>query len=174
MTKEYSNINPDEALYNLARKYPGGVEALALRLGRSANVLYKQLSPGVDTHHLSPDDFLRIIEMCAEVGMEDAPVPLHALCFRLGHVAVRLPSLNADLDTLYKDVLVMLSEEGAVSQGIQDAFSERGDGGNRLTAAELANIESHIERSMATLAAIRGELREKHKRDYPAPGGVRG
>lgn len=169
MTCEYKNINPDDAIYNLARAYPGGIEALAQRMGRPAQTLRKQLMPGVDTHHLSPDDFDYIIELCNEARMPSAFVPLHAKCWRLSHVAVRLPSCDTDAQELFQDVLDMLREEGEVANCIQGALSATGTSGSKVTAGELADVECHIERSIAALMKVREEVRAKHERDFPPP-----
>ena len=134
MTCEYFNINPLDALYNLARRYPGNIEALAVRLGRQAAVLRKQLAPGTTTHHLSPDDFMRIIELCVEARVPDAYVPLHALCFQLDHVAVQLPAIDTDAGELFGQILRMLREEGELAKNIQEAI-----------ALYLESLETHNE-----------------------------
>lgn len=162
MTCEYFDINPDDALYNLARRYPGGIEALALRLGRAPAVLRKQLMPSIETHHLSPDDFRSIIELCAATNVPDAYQPLHALCFSLDHVAVRLPAFERDSDGLFAQVLMMLREEGELASNIQTALSNDG----RIDKRELSEIEDHLEQCISALATLREQVRAKHRKDF--------
>jgi hypothetical protein len=45
MTRKYSDMNQHDALYKVARAYPGGLEALALRMDISVNVLRNKLAP---------------------------------------------------------------------------------------------------------------------------------
>lgn len=165
MTCQYFESDPDDALYNLARRYPGKIPALALRLGRAESVLRKQLMPAVDTHHLSPEDFSEIIQLCAAANVPGAYQPLHALCFRLEHVAVRLPSADADAGELFQQVLLMLREEGELARCIQDATDEHGPGGKHITRGELAVIEDHLEQCIGALATLREQVRAKHHKD---------
>ena len=53
MTRRYSDTNQHDALYKVARAYPGGLEALAARMGMSVNVLRNKLAPGIDTDRKS-------------------------------------------------------------------------------------------------------------------------
>jgi hypothetical protein len=166
MTIEYFDSDPDDALYNLARRYPGKLPALALRLGRQESVLRKQLSPSVFSHHLSPEDFLTLIELCAEANVPGAYQPLHAMCFRLEHIALRLPPADASVDAgeLFQQVLLMLREEGALASNIQDALINDG----KIDRAELAEIECHLEQCIGALATLREQVRAKHRKDFKA------
>lgn len=162
MTCEYFDSDPADALYNLARKYPGGMRALALRMSRQESVLYKQLSPACFTHHISPDDMVRIIELCAEASMPGAYQPVHALCFQLEHVALRLPSVDVAGEELFAQVLVMLREEGELARNIQEALANDG----RIDSRELAEIECHLEQCIGALATLREQVRAKHAKDF--------
>ncbi len=164
MTCEYFDSDPDDALYNLARRYPGKIAALALRMGREESTLRKQLSPAVFTHHLSPEDFIRIIELCAEANVPGAYQPLHALSFRLEHIALRLPPADADAGELFGQVLLMLREEGALASNIQEALANDG----KIDQRELAEIEDHLEQCIGALATLREQVRAKHRKDFAA------
>jgi hypothetical protein len=164
MTCEYFDSDPDDALYNLARRYPGKLPALALRLGREESMLRKQLSPSVFTHHLSPEDFIRIIELCAEVNVPGAYQPLHAMCFRLGHVAVSLPDVASSAGELFQQILLMMRAEGDLAKNIQDSLADDG----RIDRRELTEIEDHLEKCIGALATLREQVRAKHRKDFPA------
>lgn len=68
-----------DAVYHTVRNYPGGAEALATRMGCSANVLRNKVSPNKDTHHLRLDE---AVAMMALTG--DAQV-LYAMADELGY-----------------------------------------------------------------------------------------
>ena len=162
MTCEYFDSNAADALYNLARNYPGGLKVLAVRMGRQESVLYKQLSPACFTHHVSPDDFIRVVELCAEANMPGAYQPIHAMCFQLEHVALRLPSGDADSNELFAQVLVMLREEGELARNIQDALANNG----QIDDRHLSEIEGHMEKCIGALVTLRQEVRMKNKKDF--------
>lgn len=164
MTCEYFDSDPDDALYNLARRYPGKLPALSLRLGRQESVLRKQLSPAVYSHHLSPEDFIRVIELCAEANVPGAYQPLHAMCFRLEHVAIRLPATDSSAGELFQQVLMMLHAEGDLAKNIQDSLSDDG----KIDRREMTEIEENLEKCIGALATLREQARAKHRKDFPA------
>ena len=50
MTRKYADMNQHDALYKVARAYPGGLEALAAKLDMSVNVLRNKLALGCQGH----------------------------------------------------------------------------------------------------------------------------
>ncbi|HEV7816365.1 MAG TPA: phage regulatory CII family protein, partial [Janthinobacterium sp.] len=46
-------MNQHDALYKVARNYPGGLEALAHSMGISVNVLRNKLAPTIASHYPS-------------------------------------------------------------------------------------------------------------------------
>lgn len=150
MTCHYSPQSPLDALYIAARKYPGGIEALAPRLDVSAQTLYKMLRRDVTTHRLSFDLFEQIIDLLSSAGMADAAaMPLQALCWSQGHVAVRLPTCGSSAETLMEQVVVMFREGGDVAGAIKTAA---GDGS--LTARGADNIYTQIREAQEALAGL--------------------
>jgi hypothetical protein len=94
MTYRLDEMNRTDAVYQIAKQYPGGIEALASAMRKSAGVLYKKLEQHCETHALRQDEFEEIIARCAAARVPDAFLPLRALCFRFNHVAVKLPDLT--------------------------------------------------------------------------------
>lgn len=169
MTYVYSTIDPQDALYLQARNYPGGVNALAVRMGRSPNVLYKQLRPAVDTHHISFEDVSLITEFCADARQPDAYLALQAFCWRHGHLAVRLPDadVGADASELFQTVLSILQAEGALASQIQSSIANDG----KIDRNEVVDIEEALERCVTHLMQLREMVRAKHGRDFSVVGG---
>lgn len=168
MTYEYSDIDQHEAIYSLARRYPGSIEALAHAMGRrqgklvSPNVLRNKLRPGIDTHSLNAEEFSLVVELCEEADVAGAKVPLQALCWRHGLIAIEPPAA----DVTAKDVM---AELGRVSQEFADLISEvsNSSADGVITSAEAARIRKEaLEVAQAamrlTMAADRaaGELSE--------------
>lgn len=169
MTYQYSNINQLDALYNAARAYPGGIEALAQRMSTpsrqvSPNVLRNKLRPSIDTHHINFEELSEIIELLEEAKVSDAFLPLHAFCWRHNHVAVQLPKGDVDADDLLKQVVDIMSGDGALATMISKALS----GDHRVDRAELSGIEERIEKCIGDLVVLRDKARAKHAADFPA------
>ena len=84
MTRRYFDMNQHDALYTVARKYPGGVDALARALDMSPNVLRNKLAPTISSHHVTFEEVSLIVDCCHKAGVGDAHLPLHALLVRHG------------------------------------------------------------------------------------------
>lgn len=159
MAYQYSDADQHEALYNVARRYPGSIDGLAhamgVRLGRpvSAHTLRNKLRPGMTTHALNAEEWSLVVELCEEAKVEGAKVPLHALCLRHGMVAFEAVMPDADVAT--SDLIVGL---GNVSREFADVVSAvtSGMADGRLEAAEVARIHKEaIEVVQAVMALTR-------------------
>lgn len=91
MTRRYSDMNQHDALYKVARAFPGGLEALAVEMAISVNVLRNKLAPGIDTHYPSFEEVSLIVGHCHRAGVKDALLPLHAMLGRHGMAAFLVP-----------------------------------------------------------------------------------
>ncbi len=118
VTYQYSDIDQHEALYNLARRFPGGIDALAFAMGRrqgkvvSPNVLRNKLRPGIASHALSYEEASLVVELCEEAGVASAKVPVQAFCWRHGLIAVEPPFGEASTKDVF-GTLGVLSREFA-------------------------------------------------------------
>ncbi len=63
----------DDTVYHLAHDYPGGVPALAVRMGMSQNSLAHKVSLTQRTHHLSPTELVKLQAMAAALGFVALP-----------------------------------------------------------------------------------------------------
>ncbi len=163
MTLRYSDTNQHDALYLVARAYPGGIEALAQRMGKTANVLYNKLRPGVDTHYPSFEEVSEIIELCAAAGVANATLPLHALCARHGLVAFAFPdAAHASDDDLTRAVCDAVKEMGDVTGAIGGALAD-----GQFSAVEIDKIEQEIQQVMGAIGALRERVRmHRDERSY--------
>src|ERR1041385_1104429 len=91
MTKKYLDMNQHDALYKVARTFPGGIEALAQQMGISANVLRNKLAPTIASHYPSFEEVSTIVDLCHKAGVHEAMLPLHALLTRHGMAAFIVP-----------------------------------------------------------------------------------
>lgn len=156
MTRKYSDMNQHDALYTVARAYPGGIEALSQCMGISANVLRNKLSPAIASHYPSFEEVSAIIELCQQAGVKDAMLPLHALLTRHGMAAfvVPLPDQIAQ-DDLSQTVCRVMSQVGDVAEAVSQSLLD-----GKITTSEADLIEREFHDALAAL----GEWRERIRR----------
>jgi hypothetical protein len=154
MTRRYLDMNQHDALYTVARKYPGGVDALARELDISPNVLRNKLAPTVASHYPSFEEVSRIVECCHKAGLPDAHLPLHAMLVRHGMAAFVVPQPEqARQDDLSQTVCRVMSE---VAEAVSDALRD-----GVVTSAEADLIEREFHAALSALGAWRARLRQQ-------------
>jgi len=160
LTYLYSDTSQHEALYNAARKFPGGIDglanALSARLGKriSPNVLRNKLRPGIDTHHITLEDFSLVLELCEEARVESALQPLDAVCWRHGRVAVEVPEVDPNDPNPARTVCQVMAKVGAVAEAVAKAAAD-----GVIDERELDEIEAVFFRAQAALASWHAEIR---------------
>jgi hypothetical protein len=150
-------MNQHDALYKIARSYPGGIEALAQNMGISVNVLRNKLAPTIASHYPSFEEVSAIVDLCHCAGVADAHLPLHALLVRHGMAAfvVPKPEQIGD-DDLSQTVCRVMSQVGAVAEAVSTALMD-----GKVTAAEADLIEREFQGALSALGEWRERLRIK-------------
>ena len=157
MTRRYLDMNQHDALYTVARKYPGGLDALARELGISVNVLRNKLAPTIASHYPSFEEVSLIVERCHAAGVPDAHLPLHALLVRHGMAAFVVPQPETTRqDDLSQTVCRVMSEVGAVAEAVSSALID-----GRVTELEADLIERKFHSALSALGAWRARLRNE-------------
>lgn len=155
MTRRYLDMNQHDALYTVARRYPGGLETLARDIGISANVLRNKLSPTITSHYPSFEEVSVIVEHCHKAGVSDAHLPLHALLMRHGMAAFVVPQPEQMArDDLSQTVCRVMSEVGAVAEAVSTALMD-----GVVTTAEADLIEREFHSALSALGAWRARLK---------------
>lgn len=164
MTCKPVALHPLDALYQSARKYPGGIEALARRLGMSEPTLYKKLRHQVESYHLAYDHELSEILFCLEEARVDGwSGTLHALCWRHGHLAIPVPAAIGDSDEMTEAIVASVKEHAEAIEEIGKSL--RGD--KRIDAGELRSIEQQVEEALVALVGLKDLARKRHEADFP-------
>jgi hypothetical protein len=158
MTRKYSDLNQHDALYKVARAYPGGLEALAVRLQISVNVLRNKLAPGIETHYPSFEELSLIVEHCQLAGVKEALLPLHALLGRHGMAAFRVPEPEQiSKDDLSQTVCRVISQVGNVAEAVSESLMD-----GVITPAEADLIEREFQGAITALGEWRARIRVHH------------
>lgn len=158
MTHRYSEMHPGDALYMAARKYPGGIDALASRLGMPAGVLYKKLGTKVDSHHVSYEEVSAILDFLVEAGKADmVDLVINAFCWRHDYAAVELPRQFVSDDKLFDQVLVIMQQEGDLASGLKEAMSD-----GKISSKEYEQLDMDIQTCILGLLKLRRKIHIKH------------
>lgn len=131
----------DDAAYQLAHQFPGGVPALAQRMGINHNTLQLKVNPNVETHKLSLRESVQ-----AQVVAGDCRV-LYAMASALDHVCLPIPAVEEG------EISLALSQVGAE---VGDVFREvqRVLGDKRVTPNERREVARQVSEAMAALAMV--------------------
>lgn len=141
-------MNVDDALYHAAHDYPGGVAALAVRLGRGEAVLNSKLRPSCETHTPTLGDFRQILAFTGDLR------PLHALNAENGMVAVQKGEGEPASDmAVLEAVTALWSTNGTLAQTVHAALSD-----GKLSAPEVSAIRDAIYGAQASLATLLSRL----------------
>lgn len=140
-------ISIEDAAYHTGHDFPGGVPALALRMGINANTLQCKLDPNIATHKLS----LREAQDMMSFAGDDRI--LHALAAARGHVALALGAVSTG--QTIGDVMRTVKEFGELLQAVNAAVADE-----RVTLNEMRECERQFAEVMAAGNALMGTLRE--------------
>lgn len=150
-----------DAVARACRHYPGGIPAIATRLGKAVATLEKELrcAPGFK---LGAEDALAISAMCADLSTPHALDYANAVAEVVRADLSLIPRLaDADADTV-KDVSVVMRECADVVQSVVGADADR-----CITANELREAESQASELISAVQITLAHLRAKHEAAKP-------
>jgi hypothetical protein len=134
-----------DVVYRIAHDYPGGIPALAARMGKSPNVLNKKVAPDVESHHATLVDVLTIVD----IADRDKRF-VNALCANEGGVFVSTQHLDGVSDmALLETYTQLMAKFGEFSKSFNQALSDQ-----RITQAEIKGIQQDMYAMNAAGAAL--------------------
>lgn len=135
----------DIAVHQTAHDAPGGLPALAVRMGKRESTLRGKVCPTTDEHKLTLREALAMMELTGDDRI------LHVMAESRGYTLQRkaLP----DAQSLVSAVLDADAEHGDIAQQIRAAISD-----GKLTEAEKADITREIDQAEAALEALRSTI----------------
>ncbi|HDS1228109.1 TPA: phage regulatory CII family protein [Stenotrophomonas maltophilia] len=144
-------MNITDAAHKTVKDYPGGSEALAVRIGMSAAVLRNKVNPNNNTHHLT------LAEASEIMGVTGDDRILHAMAAEHGYT---LQKKQADgMESVMGAMLENAAKQGAFAQALQEALSDGLISENEMKAissAGTAQVEAMIN-LLARLRAVTGQ-----------------
>lgn len=146
-----------DAAYHTVHGYPGGADALAVRMGMSANTLKHKVNPHNTTHHLSLREAVTMQELSGHHAI------LHSMADALGYVSTRATPGDDSAPPL--DVLAKLHAEIAdLHMALAEALSDAGS----VSINQMRRIDYHAQESIAAICNAQAMMRSRMRQ---MPGG---
>lgn len=139
-------MNVDDAAYAVVHDYPGGADALAARMSKSAAVLRSKVKQTCDTHHLTLREAVTISVLSCDVRI------FKAAATELDHVLLPLPSPDdqAASDMAVLELMASVwAGQGDLGSAIHSALSD-----GKVTQQELAKVRAVASAAQTRIAAL--------------------
>ncbi len=137
-------MNITDAAHKTVKDYPGGAEALGVRIGMSGAVLRNKVNPNNSTHHLSLAEASEIMGVTGDDRM------LHALAAEHGYVLRRVEGVASG--SVIGAVLAVSKRQGDLAQAVATSLED-----GRITP----NESSEIGRLCASIQADAADLAQR-------------
>lgn len=141
-------MNVIDAAHRIGLDYPGGIEALAVRMGKNPAVLRSKLNPNCATHGLMLEE---AVHMQSVTGQRDIVV---AMAEELGGVYVQqdIDSGTSDVD-LSRNILGTVAQFGKWMHGIEVAVDD-----DRVTPHEAKEMQGLLIEMIARASRLQSIL----------------
>jgi hypothetical protein len=124
-------MNYKDAFHKTVHSYPGGVEALAQRMGYNTGILRNKANPNSTTNVLTMDDASRAMDFTGDYSV------LHALAEQHGFTLTKVEEEAPSELSVFESMTGILAQFGEFSQEVHQAFAD-----GRLEPHELKTIEA--------------------------------
>jgi hypothetical protein len=157
-------MNRRDACLHLALAYPGGIEALAQRMGKRPDTLRKELT-GAAGYKFGIDEEEVLVALClaANVPRDQVLAPITAAAVNAGAMVIPLPlSAGGDENTM-RCIANTAREFAEFTASIADAAAD-----GRVTANELKRVDLEAIELVARVQACVVTMRAMHESAKPA------
>ena len=137
-----------DQIHEIAHGYPGGVEALAARMGKNPGTMRKKLLPNEDTHDLTVKELRKIVDYC------DTDRIAQAFADERGLMCIKKPDFEALSDKEILDLFLDLqAKQGEWAREISKSM-ENGD----IDWNELVAIRKEYDEFITAAAEVMNRL----------------
>lgn len=141
-------MNTIDVIHDVAHSYPGGVEALAARMGKSGDTLRKKVLPTNDTHELTVKELRKIVDYC------DTDRVAQAFADDRGLMCIKKPDFEALSDKEILDLFLDLAaQQGEWAREISKAMSN-----GEIDWDELVKIRKEYDEFITASAEVMNRL----------------
>jgi len=155
-------MNVLDAAHRIGLEYPGGMTALAARMGQVRDgvlrpmdpaILRSKLNPNSETNHLHVRE---AVLMQAVAGRADI---LHAMADALGYVAIPIPDAGEDAPDVAHAISRTCAEFGDYLRRVDEVFKDR-----KVTPNELKSLEKELTEMIAAAARLQAVIASHGKK----------
>jgi hypothetical protein len=119
-------VNILDVIYKTAHDYPGGIPALAVRMGKSPNVLQNKVNPNCETHHTTAEEAAAIADLASSDEIAKA------FAARRNLFCVRMVDRSGASDMEILDLILSMQKEMgdwamAIQKGLADGVIDWAD-----------------------------------------------
>lgn len=140
-------MNYKDAFYKTVHDFPGGCEALAVRMGYTAGLLRNKANPNSTTNVLTMDDASRVMEITQNYDV------LHALARQHNFVCTKIDEQPASDMAVLESVTDIWQCLGQVGTQVHTALAD-----GRVDQGEVRNIEKAIYVSIRPMMELLARL----------------
>lgn len=156
-------MNLLDAARRLAKGYPGGIDALAQRMGKAPDTLRHELA-GARGYKLGAEDLEEMTLLALGAHTPNAMVALATMNANCGQMAIPLPQTLAGSDDDCMRQVAGVAKE--FSDLVQQVSSRAADG--EISANDLVVIDKELSELVASVHGLRESLGRRHLRDAEA------
>ncbi len=141
-------MSPHDAFHQTVHAAPGGLEALAIRLGMSAQILRNKANPNNTSNHVSLRDLENVMELTDDYRT------LHALAKSCGFVCIKVEGDTGPSDLALLEVVTSaMSANGGFGAAINKALDD-----GRIQQHEVEMVKDAAFEATRTLHAVVARL----------------
>ena len=137
-----------DVIHEAAHGYPGGVEAIAARMGKNPGTMRKKLLPNEDTHDLTVKELRKIVDYC------DTDRVAQAFADDRGLMCIKKPDFEALSDKEILDLFLDLAaQQGEWAREISKAMAS-----GEIDWNELVKIRKEYDEFITAAAEVMNRL----------------
>lgn len=142
-----------DAIYHTVHTYPGGVAALAVRMGIPAGTLNHKANPNNATHYLRPDELVTLQALTGNCAV------LAAMAAALGYTVTPATPDQSGANPMAALVRLQVEFADLVRAAGEPLERLAAEPGSYTTGNELRRVDWHAQELQAAVAHLVGALR---------------
>jgi hypothetical protein len=154
-------MNLVDAARHLARRFHGGIETLAVRLGKADSTMRHELSAS-DAYKLGLQDAELITQYAIEQNVSDPLQILNAFASNCGAMVLPLPGMYRTGGATLQDL-----SAAAIEFAQFVAVSAKATEDGRVTANELRDVDRELSELIGCAQRVRSTLAAMHEASKP-------
>jgi hypothetical protein len=159
-------MNLLDAARSLVRRFPGGIEAVAVRLDKNPSTLRHEVA-GSDAYKLGIQDAELLTQMAIEQGVDNPMQILNIMATNCGALVVPLPGLQRGPASTFEDLAGAAKEFADFIAATSSAVAD-----GKVSGNELREVDRELAELIGRVQQVRNGLAAMHEAGKPVPSTV--